>query len=106
MFFEKWNKENQKLNEFYPKRVGPKGAYLLVAAAKEEIGSCAIVSFLVNEYTGKVEEFDTLYSMNANKKESAGFDPRGFKANAKASTDSKIKITDLFLQSNTCWKII
>lgn len=81
------------INTSAPKLATASGSYLLLSAGYNEDGTITPVSFVVNQFTNELEEFDVLKSMKTKKNQ-----PRitaGIGAEALLPTDSTISISDL-----------
>ncbi|MDO4862412.1 MAG: hypothetical protein Q3984_07055 [Eubacteriales bacterium] len=96
-----------EINELNPRDLTrTKETKVLIGAAKNQNNEPYIALFIVNRTTGQLEDFDTLYSVNAktspqNKKKSAGSLSPGSGQMVPASlTDSDISISNLLQYVN------
>lgn len=84
-----------KINELIPKKSNAVDSYILLGVAKDENDSYIFVNSIVNTFTGELEDFDVLYSIDAKKESAASVEARA-SDNALSLTDSTISISNLF----------
>ena len=83
-----------KINELIPKKANASESYILLGVARNENGSYIFVNSIVNTFTGELEDFDVLYSIDAKKESAASVEARA-SDNALSLTDSTISISNL-----------
>lgn len=84
-----------KINELFPKKSNAVDSYILLGVARDENDSYIFVNSIVNTFTGELEDFDVLYSIDAKKESAASVEARA-SDNALSLTDSTISISNLF----------
>ena len=83
------------INELDPKKENAIGSYILLGTAKTTDGNCVFVNSIVNTFTGELEDFDVLYSIDAKKESTASKEARASGDALQSLTDSTISISKL-----------